>query len=348
LRRPALPEERRLRYIDAISDTVSRAAKLTAQLLAFARRQTLKPEVFDVGRCVTTLSEMIGTLTGSAIEIVIRVPIEPCFINADAGQFETALINMAVNARDAMGEGRLTIAVHAVADLPGLPPRPENHHGYVAVSVDDTGVGIPQDQLARIFEPFFTTKEVGQGTGLGLSQVFGFAKQSGGEVTVESEVGRGSTFTLYLPRVPGDEAPRRLPAEDAPPIDGRGMSVLVVEDNVEVGTFATDALTELGYVTTLVSNAMDALAELTRNAGSFDVVFSDVVMPGMTGVDLAKEIRRRDLDLPIVLTSGYSHVLSQTGSYGFELLQKPYSIEQLARVLHKVGRWRRVKRGTAQ
>ncbi len=338
LRRPNLPEERRLRYIDAISDTVSRAAKLTAQLLAFARRQTLKPEVFDVGRCVTTLSEMIGTLTGSPIEIVTRVPDQPCFINADAGQFETALINMAVNARDAMGEGRLTITVRTVPDLPGPAPHPERPHGYVAVSVADTGVGIPQDQLGRIFEPFFTTKDVGQGTGLGLSQVFGFAKQSGGEVTVASEVDTGSTFTLYLPRVSGNDRPREIPAEDAPPVGGHGLSVLVVEDNIEVGTFAADALTELGYATTLVSNGREALAELTRNAERFHVVFSDVVMPGMTGIDLATEIRRRNLDLAVVLTSGFSQVLSQRGNYGFELLQKPYSIEQLARVLHKVGR----------
>ena len=162
LRRPHLPEERRLRYVDAISETVSRAAKLTAQLLAFARRQTLKPEVFDVGKCVHTLTEMIGTLTGSPIEIVTHVPDEPCFINADAGQFETALINMAVNARDAMSaEGRLTITVQAVAELPGPAVRPQPPLGYVAVSVDDTGVGIPQEQVGRIFEPFFTTKEVG-------------------------------------------------------------------------------------------------------------------------------------------------------------------------------------------
>jgi two-component system NtrC family sensor kinase len=254
---------------------------------------------------------------------------------------------MAVNARDAMGEGRLTITVRTVAELPNPTP-PANAHGYVAVSVDDTGVGIPQDQLEHIFEPFFTTKEVGQGTGLGLSQVFGFAKQSGGEVTVASEVGKGSTFTLYLPRVVGYDRPQAIPAEDAPPVGGHGLSVLVVEDNVEVGTFTADALTELGYAITLVSNAMDALAELSSDAGGFDVVFSDVVMPGMSGIDLAKEIRRRDLDLPVVLTSGYRNVLSRHGSYGFEHLQKPYSIEQLARVLHKVGRWRKVKRGAAE
>jgi two-component system NtrC family sensor kinase len=349
LRRPHLTEERRLRYIDAISDTVGRAAKLTGQLLAFARRQNLKPEVFDVGQCVQTLSEMIGTLTGSPVEIVIRVPDQPCFTNADASQFETALINMAVNARDAMGgEGRLTLAVGVVAELPGPVAHPDSLHGYVAVSVDDTGVGIPHDRFERIFEPFYTTKEVGQGTGLGLSQVFGFAKQSGGEVAVESEVGKGSTFTLYLPRVADDLRPQQMAAEAAPPIGGHGMSVLVVEDNIEVGTFATDALTELGYAPTLVGGAMEALAELNRNAGRYDVVFSDVVMPGMTGLDLAREIRRRYFDLPVVLTSGYSQVLSQNGSHGFELLQKPYSIEELARVLDKVGRWRHVKRGAAE
>jgi two-component system, NtrC family, sensor kinase len=349
LRRPHLTEERRLRYVEAISDTVSRAAKLTAQLLAFARRQTLKPEVFDVGQCVKTLSDMIGTLTGSPIEIVTEVPDQPCFVNADAGQFETALINLAVNARDAMGgDGRLTIAVRTVTEHPGPTPHPDSPHGYVAVSVDDTGVGIPHDRFDRIFEPFFTTKEVGQGTGLGLSQVFGFTKQSGGEVMVASELGKGSTFTLYLPRVPGDVRPQQTPAEDAPPIGGHGMSVLVVEDNIEVGTFAADALTELGYAPTLVGGAMEALVELARNGERYDVVFTDVVMPGMTGLDLAREIRRRYHDLPVVLTSGYSHVLSQNGSHEFELLQKPYSIEELARALDKVGRWRHVKRGAAE
>ena len=349
LRRPHLPEERRQRYIEAITDTVSRAAKLTTQLLAFARRQTLKPEVFDVGQCVQMLSSMIGTLTGSPIEIVTYVPDQPCFIDADAGQFETALINMAVNARDAMGgRGRLTLTVGTVLKLPGPAAEATSPHGYVAVSVDDTGVGIPQDQFGRIFEPFFTTKEVGQGTGLGLSQVFGFAKQSGGEVMVASEVGKGSSFTLYLPRVSGDVRPQPAAAEDAPAVDGEGLSVLVVEDSDEVGTFATAALAELGYTTKLVGNAADALTELTRHAENFDVVFSDVVMPGMTGIDLAREIRRRHFGLPVVLTSGYSQALAQNGPDGFDLLQKPYSIEQLSRVLHKVGRSRRLKRSAAE
>jgi two-component system NtrC family sensor kinase len=348
LRRPNLAEERRPRYTDAISDTVTRAAKLTAQLLAFARRQNLKPQVFSVGPCVTALTEMIKTLIGSPVEIVTHLPEQPCFVDADASQFETALINMAVNARDAMaGKGRLTITVRAMTEIPGSVAS-DSALGYIAVAIADTGVGIPPEQVAKVFEPFFTTKEVGQGTGLGLSQVFGFAKQSGGEVTVDSEVGKGSVFTLYLPRVIADERPQPITADEGARIDGHGMSVLVVEDNDEVGAFATDALTELGYTTTLVGNAADALAELTRDARRFDVVFSDVVMPGISGIDLAREIRRRYFDLPVVLTSGYSHVLAQNGTYGFELLQKPYSIEQLARVLSKVGQWRSARRGAAE
>jgi len=174
--------------------------------------------------------------------------------------------------------------------------------------------------------------------------VFGFARQSGGEVVVASEVGKGSIFTLYLPRTAGSGKSRQLPAADAQAIDGSGMSVLVVEDNAEVGKFATDALADLGYTPHLVSSAAHALEALAAGADRFDVVFTDVVMPGMTGIELAQEIRRRHSDLPVVLTSGYSHVLSEHGSYGFELLQKPYSVEQLARVLHRTGRLRKVRR----
>jgi two-component system, NtrC family, sensor kinase len=353
LRRPDLAEPKRLRYIEAISDTVTRAARLTSQLLAFARRQTLKPERFDVGHNVRMLGEMIGTLIGSRIEIVIDAPDEPCFINADAGQFETAIINIAVNARDAMdakdGRGRLTVTVRTADTLPedaapSQQPHAAHALGYVAVSVADTGVGIPRDQFERIFEPFFTTKGVGQGTGLGLSQVFGFAKQSGGEVAVASEVGKGSTFTLYLPRAAATGRPQPMPEQDAPPLDGHGMTVLVVEDNPEVGKFAADALAGLGYTAKLVGNATHALEELAADADRFDVVFSDVVMPGMTGIELAQEIHRRHADLPVVLTSGYSHVLSEHGSTGYELLQKPYAAEQLARVLSRLGRWRKERR----
>ncbi len=342
LQRPDLAPERRARYIAAISDTVNRAAKLTAQLLAFARRQTLKPEVFDVGQCVASVTDIIGTLTGSPIEIVTHLPDKPLYVDADLGQFETALINIAVNARDAMkGEGLLIISVTTSARLPSATmPRKD---GYVAVAIADSGSGIPADQFERIFEPFFTTKEVGQGTGLGLSQVFGFAKQSGGEVAVASEVGKGSVFTLYLPRVVGGVSPA-LTANEYPLIEGHGLSVLIVEDNRDVGTFTTDALRELGYATELRHSADDALDELKAHAGRYDVVFSDVVMPGISGIELAQQIRQLYADLPVVLTSGYSHVLAQNGTFGFELLQKPYSIEQLSRVLAKAGNWRKAQR----
>jgi len=349
LNRPQLSEERRQRYMTAIGDAVGRAAKLTSQLLAFARRQTLKPEVFDVGERMQSLRDMLATLLGPAIEIVTQLPAEPFLVNADAGQFETAMINMATNARDAMqGKGRIVFTVHAATAVPDTLAHLSGTHGFVCVAVSDTGVGIPAAQLGRIFEPFFTTKLVGQGTGLGLSQVFGFARQSGGEVTVMSEVGQGSTFSLYLPRAPAALLPRSLAPSTAPAVAGSGMSVLIVEDNIELGNFAADGLTELGYSITLVDNATDALTELLGDPDRFDVVFSDVVMPGMTGLDLAQAIRERRIAVPVVLTTGYSQALSQDGVAGFELVQKPYSIEELSRVLHHAARPRRVRDGAAE
>ena len=344
LKRPDLADARRQRYIAAISDTVDRAAKLTGQLLAFARRQALRPEVFAACDSVRALSDMMGTLTGTRVAIVTELPERSCFIDADPSQFDTALVNMAVNARDAMsGEGRLTIRVGAVRQMPAVRQHMAVDGDFVAVSVADTGCGIPPERLDQIFEPFFTTKAIGQGTGLGLSQVFGFAKQSGGEITVESKVGRGTTFTLYLPRVAAPVT-RANDAEPAPLMDGHGTCVLVVEDNAEVGTFAVQTLSDLGYVPVLAGSAEAALAELAQDADRFDVVFSDVMMPGMNGIELGQEIRRLYHDLPVLLASGYSHVLAQNGTYGFELLHKPYSVEQLSRLLRKVATWQRRKR----
>ncbi|MFC0387946.1 ATP-binding protein [Muricoccus vinaceus] len=344
LKRPGLPEERRARYTAAISDTVERAAKLTRQLLAFARRQALKPEIFAACQSVRMIGEMMGTLTGSRVRIVTQLPERQCFVNADPSQFDTALVNLAANARDAMeGEGQLTITVQTVEGMPAIRLHPAIPGSFVAVSIADTGCGIPPEHLDQIFEPFFTTKPTGQGTGLGLSQVFGFAKQSGGEVMVESRLGEGTTFTLYMPLVAEAGRPDEN-SEPAPLVDGHGTCVLVVEDNEAVGAFATDALTELGYRPVLAASAEAALAELARDADRFDVVFSDVVMPGMGGIELGQRIRRDHHDLPVVLTSGYSHVLAQNGTYGFELLHKPYSIEQLSRVLRKAATWQRRRR----
>jgi len=231
---------------------------------------------------------MMRTLSGSRIRIVTGLEDRPCYVNADPSQFDTALVNMAVNARDAMGgEGKLTIGVRAVDHIPARRAQDLIQGPFIVVSVSDTGSGIPREHLDQVFEPFFTTKDVGQGTGLGLSQVFGFTKQSGGEILVESEVRHGTTFTLYLPRVLGEEQTSEA-WEPELLTDGHGTCVLVVEDNVDVGTFAVQTLTDLGYVPVLATNAAEALAELAKDANRFDVVFSDVVMPGMNGIDLAR------------------------------------------------------------
>lgn len=336
LKRPNMPQERRSRYISAISDTVDRAAKLTSQLLAFARRQALKPEVFSACENVRSLSAMLETLAGPLVEIVIQLPTAGCYVEADLSQFDTALVNMAVNARDAIqGSGRLSIHVEPTDHMPADGAREAIPGAFVAVTITDTGGGIPAEHLDQIFEPFFTTKRVGKGTGLGLSQVFGFAKQSGGNVTVQSEVGTGSSFTLYLPRVEQPSYPVAKQYLEAL-LEGHGTCILVVEDNVEVGDSVTQSLADLGYEPVWVTSAEEALEELARNISRFDVVFSDVVMPGMNGIELARLICEARSDLPVLLTSGYSHVLSQHGSNGFELLHKPYSIDQLSKLLTKI------------
>lgn len=336
LNRPDLTDERRSRHLHAIIETADRATKLTRQLLAFARRQALLPEMFDAEQSVRSLTDMIGTLAGSRIRVDVEAGGSPCRIHADRSQFETAIINIAVNARDAMnGEGTLTIRLEPVRGMPAMRMHSAVAGDFVAISLTDTGEGIPADRIDHIFEPFFTTKGVGQGTGLGLSQVFGFAKQSGGDVMVESEPGRGTTFTLYLPRSMEGQQTVVASEQGETAEAGEGACILVVEDNPEVGEFARSALAELGYTTVLATNAARALDELEAATDRFDVVFSDVVMPGMSGVDLGREVRLRYPGVPVILTSGYSNVLAEDGSHGFELIHKPYSIEQLSAVLQK-------------
>ncbi len=341
LRRQNLTEERRERYINAIADTAARATRLTSQLLAFARQQSLQPEPFDVVASIAAATDMMQSLSGPRVRIEITASDVPCGINADRNQFDTAIVNMAVNARDAMkGDGWLVIDVRLTDGLPVVRGHPAVEGPFVAVTLTDTGSGMTPERMEHIFEPFFTTKGVGEGTGLGLSQVFGFAKQSGGEIAVDSDVGKGTSFILYLPRV---DAPAPDQIVKGPAVDmlaGRDACVLIVEDNADVGEFALQALAELGYETVLAVDAEAALVEIARNAERFDVVFSDVVMPGMNGVELGQAIRREHPNLPVILTSGYSHVLAQNGTYGFELLHKPYSIEQLSLVLRKAAAWR--------
>jgi PAS domain S-box-containing protein len=336
LRRPGLADDKRKRYIDAIGDTADRAARLTAQLLTFARRQTLKPEAFDSGASVLEVASIVRALLGSQVTLETDVPKVACFITADRSQFDTAIVNMSINARDAMnGEGHLSILARPVTGIPAIRSHGPVAGEFVAITISDTGSGITAEDRVRIFEPFFTTKALGQGTGLGLSQVIGFAKQSGGDIRVESEVGIGTTFTLYLPRT--EAGAIVAPAVTEPQqVEGREeVCVLVVEDNAEVGAFATEALRELGYSSIRAPDARRALEHLATDGGRFHVVFSDVVMPGMNGQALGREIHRLYPDIPVILTSGYSHVLVQEGAGEFELLQKPYSIEQLSRAIRK-------------
>ncbi|MGJ5181532.1 PAS domain S-box protein [Bradyrhizobium oligotrophicum] len=337
LRRRDLAEERRRRYVDAISETVERASKLTAQLLAFARRQPLMPQVFNVCEQVESVVQLIRPLVGSRIQIELAVTESRLFTLADIAQFQTALINLAVNARDAMnGEGRLVISVRSTEAIPALRGQVARPGAFIAIAVTDTGGGIAPQHLNAIFEPFFTTKEVGKGTGLGLSQAFGFAKQSEGDIAVDSRLGHGATFTIYLPQAAAPQSGAdAISARVEPATIGRGYRVLVVEDNDEVGQFSTELLEDLGYITRRVANGADALAILANDEFAVDLVFSDVIMPGINGLELAGIIRERYPGLPVVLTSGYSHVLAENAHHGFELIKKPYSVESLSRILRK-------------
>jgi signal transduction histidine kinase/ActR/RegA family two-component response regulator len=339
LRRGRLPVHSHGQYLDRISDTVSRATKLTAQLLAFARQQPLKPEVFDVDVHVKNVIDLVRPLMGSQVEMVHQpCQANACMAEADINQFETALINLAVNARDAMdAQGRITVQVQAVDRVPASPARTARAGAFIAISVSDTGCGIAADQLKAIFAPFYTTKAVGKGTGLGLSQVFSFAEQSGGEIQVRSELGAGSVFTLYL--APASSVP--LPLAPAAGLDGRAQgpasqgSVLVVEDNVILGEMTCEILNAQGYRAVWAASAAAALELLARQPGNFGLVFSDVVMPGMNGIELGMEVRRRYPSLPVVLTSGYNAVVAQEGEHRFDLLLKPYTLDTLVQVFRK-------------
>ncbi|QHI97548.1 GAF domain-containing protein [Xylophilus rhododendri] len=333
MQRPGLAEERRQRFLGSISNAVSRAAKLTGQLLAFARRQSLQPVVFDAGGNIAAIADMVQTLVGSRVQLQLQHHDDACLIDADPGQFDTAIVNMAANARDAMdGVGTLSIEIRRVDTLPALRGHSALGGDFIAVSVRDSGCGIAPDRLEKVFEPFYTTKPVGHGTGLGLSQVFGFAKQSGGDVGVQSEPGRGTCFTVFLP------AARRAKAQVSAPQDAMDGAthcgrILVVEDNREVALMARDALSELGYEVTLVHGSEQALALMEANGGEFRAMFSDVMMAGMDGLALARKVRQAWPQLPILLCSGYNEVLVRSEGHQFPLLPKPYDLEALAEAL---------------
>ncbi len=332
LKMPTLSPEKRERYIDAIGETADRAAALTSQLLAFSRRQPLKPEVFDAGERVSAMRRMVETSVGSTIALAIEAA-EGAFVNADLNQFETTVLNLVINARDAMpAGGKLAISVQSVTGLPAVRGHGAAAGEFVAVRVADEGSGIPPETLVKIFEPFFTTKGLNKGTGLGLSQVHGFAKQSGGEVDVQSQVGIGTAFTLYLPLASADRV-QRAALRDVPDRQLATKRILLVEDNDAVGQFARSLLEELGQIVTWVQNGGAALELLSVARDKIDLVFTDVIMPGMNGLELARYIGERWPDLEVVLTTGYSHVLAEETGHGFALLRKPYSVDGLIGIL---------------
>ena len=320
LRRPALAEDKRLRYADAVVQAAARAAALTGQLLAFARRQPLRPEVIEANELIRGMTDLLDRTLGERIEVRTNLAADACAVEADRAQLESALLNIAVNARDAMPDGGLlTIRTAIVGEV--------RAGRMIALSVSDSGVGMDEDTLARAFEPFFTTKATGKGTGLGLSQVYGFASQSGGEVHIDSAPGEGTTVTLRLPCSGAAHSGRRG-EEYAGPEKRRSGRILLVEDNEEVGEFAETLLGELGHEVIRVRSGEAALRAALDSA--FDAVFTDVVMPGMSGLELAEQLAELRPELPVILTTGYSDEIARSGAGGRPVILKPYRLETLA------------------
>ena len=316
------------RALSAIEGAAKRGASLTSQLLTFARRQSVNPQAVNVAERIAAVREVLDAGVGSAVTLQFDVARDVWPVMVDVAEFETALVNLVVNARDAMTGGGV-ITVSARNDTPGDEA---DAGGYVAISVEDTGTGIAPDVLGKIFDPFFTTKPIGKGTGLGLSQVHGFAHQAGGTVRVASELGKGTRITILLPR---KEAPPAAEDINAVEIGGSG-TVLLVEDNPEVASVSAGLLEQLGYTVRKVANAEAALREIELDG--VDFVFSDIVMPGkMDGLGLARHRRATKPGLPILRASGYSDAaLGVRGD--FPILRKPYEIHELSQAIAKLPR----------
>jgi PAS domain S-box-containing protein len=327
-------DERNLRAIDAIAAAANRGESLTRQLLGFSRRQPLSPVVVDLKERVAAVREMLGSSLRGNVELVLDLPEGLWPSEIDLSEFDLALVNIAVNARDAMPEGgRFTVAARNVT-LRSDRSEVGLDGEFIALSLTDTGTGIPSEAIPKVFEPFFTTKAVGKGTGLGLSQVYGFAHQTGGTVTIDTKVGTGTTVTIYLPR---SRAAVTHTAEDAQPphaIRGGSGTILVVEDNPDVADVTSTLLGQLGYRVLRAQSAADALALLDGNE-SIDLVFTDIVMPGsMDGHALAAEIRTRHPRIPVVLTTGYTEVAPRA-EYRLAVLRKPFQMPALEKIVRE-------------
>jgi two-component system, NtrC family, sensor kinase len=330
--RRAVSDDKQRRLLDAIANATQRGESLTRQLLTFSRRQTLQPSVIDLAERLPELKDMLSRSLRGDIEIRLIAPRRPCRVKVDPSELELALLNLAVNARDAMPSGgTLTIAAKPIV-LRGKANEEGLSGDFVAIRIADTGEGIAPEVLPRVFEPFFTTKEFGKGTGLGLSQVYGFARQSGGAATITSTLRRGTAITLFLPRSFEAPAQPREPASAAGAPLPAG-TVLLVEDDADVIEIARAYLRELGYSVKQAASAQAGLDLLDRE-GEADLLFSDILMHGgMNGLDLAQEVRRRFPTMLVLLTSGYSSSAQDAVRQGFEVLQKPYDLAALKRGL---------------
>src|SRR6204780_1964895 len=331
-------DEKQLRLLDAIVNAIRRGESLTRQLLSFSRRQTLQPTGIDLAAWLPELKEMLSRSLRGDIEVRLLVPRRPCFVKIDASELELALLNLAFNARDAMPSGGVLSITAKPIRLGGKAGKTgeEGLSGpFVAIRVADSGQGIPAEVLPRVFEPFFTTKEVGKGTGLGLSQVYGFAKQSGGAANITSAPRRGTAITLFLPRSSEEQAqPSALPKAAGAALPSG--TVLVVEDNSDVMEVARGYFADLGFDAKVAASAQGGLALVEQNDG-IAIVFSDILMPGgLTGLDLAKELRRRFPSVAVLLTTGYSSSAQEAARGVFEGLQKPSDLAALERAFLSV------------
>lgn len=329
-----LSEPKEVQAVEAIRAAAGRGEKLTRQLLTFSRRQQLMPVVVDLHSRIGVVRDMLAPSLRGNIELVVDIEDKIWPVEVDLGELELALVNIAVNARDAMPEGgTITLQARNVVLTPGTAAG-SLEGDFVALAIIDTGTGISAEVLQRVFEPFYTTKPVGKGTGLGLSQVHGFANQSGGAVTVASEPGRGTVVTVYLPR-----ARTEIPAEPGAGASvGRDQiqgTVLVVEDSRDVADVTSALLEQLGYRVVRAENAAEALRHLQQGI-EFNLLFSDIVMPGaMDGIGLAQACREQYPDLPVLLTSGFSDA-AQAADGRFDILRKPFELSVLERAIEQV------------
>ncbi len=326
-----LADPKLMQAIEAIQTASRHGERLTRQLLSFSRQQSLDPDVIDLRTRIETIRPMMMSSLRENIRFVDAIAPDIWRIEVDTAEFELALLNVAVNARDAMPNGGIfSMTAINTARAPDTPTGPLRGQ-FVAISLKDTGNGIPADVLGKVFDPFFTTKAVGKGTGLGLSQVYGFAHQSGGTVTVESKQGLGTTVTIYLPRTDKalPESERRSQAESsaAKPVRRSGR-ILVVEDNNSVAQVTQSLLEQIGYETVRTESASEAL-KILDSGQKFDLVFSDIVMPGtINGIGLAERVKERHRGTPVLLTTGYSEGLKLAGT-NYDVLRKPFVVSTL-------------------